>query len=40
MVGDIFRSIFDLYGLEKSNDLDVESGFNPENIEDYVDMVD
>jgi stage V sporulation protein D (sporulation-specific penicillin-binding protein) len=40
MVGDIFRSIFDLYGLEKSNNLDVESGFNPENIEDYVDMVD
>lgn len=39
MVGDIFRSIFDLYALPKSNDNDVESGFNPDNVEDYIDMV-
>ncbi len=40
LVGDIFRSIFDLYALPKSNNLDVESSFNPENIDDYIDMVD
>ena len=39
LVGDIYRSIFDLLGVEKSNDLDVESSFNPENIEEYVDFV-
>ncbi len=40
LVGDIFRSIFDLYALPKSNNLDVESSFNPEDIDDYIDMVD
>ena len=39
LVGDIYRSIFDLLAVPKSNDLDIESGFNPENIEDYVDFV-
>lgn len=39
LVGDIYRSIFDLLGVGKSNDLDVESSFNPENIEEYVDFV-
>ena len=39
MVGDIFRSVFDLYALPKSNNLDVESGFNPEMIDEYIDFV-
>ena len=39
LVGDIFRSVFDLFSLPKSNDFDVESSFNPDNIEDYIDLV-
>ena len=39
LVGDIFRSVFDLFSLPKSNDFDVESTFNPDNIEDYIDLV-
>lgn len=39
LVGDIFRSVFDLFSLPKSNDFDVESSFNPDNIEDYKDLV-
>lgn len=39
LVGDIFRSVFDLFSLPKSNDFDVESSFNPDNIEDYIDIV-
>ena len=39
LVGDIFRSVFDLFSLPKSNDFDVESSFNPDNVEDYIDLV-
>ena len=39
LVGDIYRSIFDLLAVEKSNDIDVESTFNPDDIEEYVDYV-
>ena len=39
LVGDIFRSVFDIFSLPKSNDFDVESSFNPDNIEDYIDLV-
>ncbi len=39
LVGDIFRSIFNLYALPKSNDFDVESTFDSENVDEYVDMI-
>lgn len=39
LVGDIYRSIFDLLGVEKSNDIDIEGSFDPENIDDYADYV-
>ena len=39
LVGDIFRSVFDLFSLPKSNDFDVESSFNPDNVDDYIDLV-
>lgn len=39
LVGDIYRSIFDLLDVPKSNNLDIESSFNPENIEEYIDYV-
>ncbi|MBO5777522.1 MAG: stage V sporulation protein D [Clostridia bacterium] len=39
LVGDIYRSIFDLLSVPTSNSLDIESGFNPENIEEYIDLI-
>ena len=39
LVGDIFRSIFDLLNVPKSNNLDVESSFDPQKIEEYIDFV-
>ncbi len=39
LVGDIYRSIFDLLGVEKSNNIDIEGSFDPENIDDYADYV-
>ena len=39
LVGDIYRSIFDLLSMPTSNSLDIESGFNPENIEEYIDLI-
>ena len=39
LVGDIYRSIFDLLSVPPSNSLDIESGFNPENIEEYIDLI-
>lgn len=39
LVGDIYRSIFDLLKVAPSNTLDVESGFNPENIDEYIDLI-
>ncbi|MBR7162508.1 MAG: hypothetical protein IKD35_00885, partial [Clostridia bacterium] len=39
LVGDIYRSIFDLLQVPKSNDIDIESSFDPENIDEYIDFV-
>ena len=39
LVGDIFRSVFDLLEIPPSNNLDVESSFNPDDIEEYMDYV-
>jgi hypothetical protein len=38
-VGDIFRSVFDLLEIPPSNNLDVESSFNPDDVEEYIDYV-
>ena len=39
LVGDIFRSVFDLLEIQPSNNIDIESSFNPDDIEEYIDYV-
>ncbi len=39
LVGDIFRSVFDLLEIPASNNLDIESSFNPDDVEEYIDYV-
>lgn len=39
LVGDIYRSVFDLLEIQPSNNIDIESSFNPDDIEEYIDYV-